>query len=171
MGGDLENKIESAGQFLSVTLWNAAREGGAFFLVSKCFYFLFHLQDWELMLLQELRWELSAVTPLDFLDHLMERLRLDPRLVDAEDVRTRAETALVLSAQEYKFCYLSPSLMAASALHAVASNLMLALLATEEQLLPPDERKILEGDLAGLLGRLHELSHAPEVRRIETDDI
>jgi len=80
------------------------------------------------LVLQELRWELSTVTPLDFLDQLLERLLLSDaagglahlrRKVDAEDARRRAETALVLAATDYRFTYLAPSLVSAASVHAV----------------------------------------------------
>ncbi len=119
------------------------------------------LQDWELFLLQELRWELSAVTPLDFLDQILERLRLDSRLVDLDDVRRRAETALVLAATEYKYCYLNPSLLAASSLLAVLDGLLRALMASAANLVSPETMSRLKRDHDGLLGSLQMLSHSP----------
>ena len=37
-----------------------------------------HLQEWELLVLTTLKWDISAVVSLDFLDHLLARLHLIP---------------------------------------------------------------------------------------------
>ena len=114
-------------------------------------------------MLQELRWELSAVTPLDLLDPLLERLRLH-HPVDPDDVRRRAETILVLAATEYKFCYLSPSLMAAAALQAVVQGALRAILDNSHLLAPGSGPDRVRRDLRALLGNLQVLSHSPAVR-------
>ncbi len=69
------------------------------------------------------------MTPLDFLDPLLDRLSAsgDKRMLGPtdeydSDVRRRAETMLVLAATEYKYCYLNPSLLASSAIYAVLSS-------------------------------------------------
>lgn len=67
------------------------------------------------MVLYKMQWELSAITPLDYLDHVFPRLDIDA-LVDMEELRRRTETILVLAATDYQFCYHNPSLMAASAI-------------------------------------------------------
>ncbi len=72
-------------------------------------------QDWELLVLQELRWELSSVSSLDFLDQITARLGLNPA-IDLAELKRRTETILVLAVTEYQFSYLNPSLMACSAL-------------------------------------------------------
>ena len=77
--------------------------------------FLFPLQDWELLILQELKWELSSVSPLDYLDQIIARIGLSPDL-DLTEVKRRTETILVLSMTEYQFCYLHPSVLAATGL-------------------------------------------------------
>ena len=59
-------------------------------------------QDWELLILQELKWELSSVSPLDFLDHIIARIGLNPDL-DLTELKRRTET-------------IHPSLLAATAL-------------------------------------------------------
>eukprot|EP00096_Caligus_rogercresseyi_P008351 TRINITY_DN2702_c0_g1_i2.p1 TRINITY_DN2702_c0_g1~~TRINITY_DN2702_c0_g1_i2.p1 ORF type:complete len:367 (+),score=88.48 TRINITY_DN2702_c0_g1_i2:211-1311(+) len=75
------------------------------------------IKDWELLLLQELRWELSSVTPLDFLDQVIHRVGIHSS-IDLERLKQRAETIIVLSLLEYKFSYLTPSLMASAGLFA-----------------------------------------------------
>ena len=69
-----------------------------------------------------MQWELSAITPLDYLDHAIPRLGLE-NLVDMEELRRRTETILVLTATDYQFAYHSPSLMAASAIMTALQSL------------------------------------------------
>merc|ERR1711994_464186 len=68
------------------------------------------------------QWELSAITPLDYLDHAIPRLDLENH-VDIEELRRRTETILVLAATDYQFAYHSPSLMAASAIFTALQSL------------------------------------------------
>ncbi len=78
-------------------------------------------QEWELLVLYKLGWEMTAVTPLDYLDHALPRLCLeDDSLLslsaeEARDLRERTEAALVLAATRYQFSYVSPSTLAAAA--------------------------------------------------------
>ncbi|QQP39480.1 G1/Sspecific cyclinD2like, partial [Caligus rogercresseyi] len=67
--------------------------------------------------IKELRWELSSVTPLDFLDQVIHRVGIHSS-IDLERLKQRAETIIVLSLLEYKFSYLTPSLMASAGLFA-----------------------------------------------------
>merc|ERR1712061_363802 len=80
------------------------------------------LKEWELLVLYKLQWELSAITPLDYLDHALPRLDLENH-VDMEELRRRTETILVLAATDYQFAYHSPSLMAASAIFTALQRL------------------------------------------------
>merc|ERR1712170_209505 len=73
------------------------------------------IKEWELLVLYKMQWELSAITPLDYLDHAIPRLGLDT-LVDLEELRRRTETILVLMATDYQFAYKLPSLLSASAI-------------------------------------------------------
>jgi len=80
------------------------------------------IKEWELLVLYKMQWELSAITPLDYLDHAIPRLGLE-NLVDMEELRRRTETILVLTATDYQFAYHSPSLMAASAIMTALQSL------------------------------------------------
>jgi len=73
------------------------------------------IKEWELLVLYKLQWELSAITSMDYLDHVIPRLGLE-NVVDIEYLRRRTETILVLAATEYQFAYKLPSLLAASAI-------------------------------------------------------
>ena len=75
----------------------------------------FLLQAWELLVLNKINWELFAVTTIDYLGHVIPRIEPE-NFVDAEELRSRIETILVLIAKEYQFCFHLPSLIAGSAL-------------------------------------------------------
>ena len=79
------------------------------------FHFTFQ-QEWELLVLYKLHWELSSITSLDYLDHALPRLCLNEEMFDMADLRRRTETILVLAATDYQFTYHYPSLLAASAI-------------------------------------------------------
>ena len=84
--------------------------------------YLLLLQEWELLVLYKMQWELSAITPMDYLDHALPRLDLEQH-VDMEELRTRTETILVIAATDYQFSYHSPSVMAASAIFTALQSL------------------------------------------------
>jgi hypothetical protein len=71
-----------------------------------------------------MQWELSAITPMDYLDHALPRLGLESHC-DMEELRRRTETILVVAATDYQFAYHSPSLMAASAIVTALQSLSL----------------------------------------------
>ena len=65
------------------------------------------------------------MTALDYIDHIISRLELDPKNVDLMDLKKRAETIIVLATTEYQFSYLSPSLLASSAIYTALKCLSL----------------------------------------------
>merc|ERR1712203_836050 len=93
------------------------------------------LKEWELLVLYKMQWELSAITPLDYLDHALPRLDLENH-VDMEELRRRTETILVLTPTDYQFAYHSPSLMAASAIMTALQSLSTNPRAIIKEILP-----------------------------------
>ena len=94
----------------------------------------FILQETELLVLNTLQWEISTVTSMDFLDHILMRLgstentalypnRNDPTEAQIEEMKLKMEQVLVLAVTEYFFSYLSPSLLAVSAASLVLSRI------------------------------------------------
>jgi len=73
------------------------------------------LKDWELLVLHKLRWELSATTAMDYLDHIIPRLCL-PSSVDIRTLRMKTETIIAYAALDYYFSYKHPSLIAATSI-------------------------------------------------------
>jgi len=80
------------------------------------------LKDWELLVLYTMQWELSAITPMDYLDHAIPRLGLE-NAVDLEELRRITETILALASTDYQFAYHPSSLMAASAIMTALQSL------------------------------------------------
>ncbi|KAK9299384.1 hypothetical protein QLX08_007558 [Tetragonisca angustula] len=80
------------------------------------------LWSWEQLVVSKLKWELSAVTPGDFLVHILSRLPV-PRTWDPVMVRRHAQTFIALSAREYKFSMYTPSMIAAASVAAALHGL------------------------------------------------
>ncbi|XP_012254914.2 G1/S-specific cyclin-D2 [Athalia rosae] len=81
------------------------------------------LWRWEQLVVSKLKWELSAVTPGDFLLHILSRLPVDPRTWDSHMIRRHAQTFIALSAREYKFSMYTPSMIAAASVAAALHGL------------------------------------------------
>jgi hypothetical protein len=62
------------------------------------------LQSWELLVLSKLKWDIAAVTPQDFLQHILVRLPIDRNTWDAHMIHRHAQTFIALSTRgEYHF--------------------------------------------------------------------
>lgn len=70
-------------------------------------YLLF--QQWELLVLSRLKWDMCAITPHDFVDLLMTRLDVSNPW---GSVRRTAHGYIALCALEYKFAMYPPSMIA-----------------------------------------------------------
>ena len=98
-------------------------------------------------MLYKLQWELTAITPLDYLDHVIPRLDLGLDSSSVLELRRRTETVLVLCSTEYSFVYTSPSLLAAA-----ACQVML------------EQRPEVSGFQREIMLRLQTITHAATVR-------
>ncbi|XP_058444087.1 G1/S-specific cyclin-D2 [Malaya genurostris] len=81
---------------------------------------------WELLVLSRLKWDVSTVTPLDFLELLLCRLPIENRKchdITTEKVRKHAQTFISLAAREHNFLKYTASTMAASSIAASLSGL------------------------------------------------
>ncbi len=80
----------------------------------------FHFQHWELLVLEKLNWDLSAVTPYCILDQLLRRLensqQSNCQVQELTGVRSCAETFIALAATESSFLTSPAALVAVSAL-------------------------------------------------------
>ena len=80
-----------------ILLLNPEKHGMfSFFQTNALFLFLpFILQDWEILVLGKLKWDLSAVTPYDFLEQIFCRLSLPPA-INVSVIRKHAATFIAL---------------------------------------------------------------------------
>lgn len=81
---------------------------------------------WELLVLSRLKWDVSTVTPLDFLELLLCRLPIENKKchdISIEKVRKHAQAFISLAAREHYFSNYSASTVAASSIAASLSGL------------------------------------------------
>lgn len=76
------------------------------------------LLHFELIVLRKLKWDLSAITPHDFLEQILHRLPISKER--GQRLRKHAQTFIALCATEYSFAMQPPSMIAASSVGAVA---------------------------------------------------
>ncbi|NWW50662.1 CCND2 protein, partial [Pedionomus torquatus] len=81
------------------------------------------LQEWELVVLGKLKWNLAAVTPHDFIEHILRRLPLpkDKLLL----IRKHAQTFIALCATDFNFALYPPSMIATGSVGAAICGLQL----------------------------------------------
>ncbi|XP_069101355.1 G1/S-specific cyclin-D2-like [Argopecten irradians] len=80
------------------------------------------LMDMELIVLNKLKWDLSAVTPHDFLEHVLSRLCMDKEKCDL--IKKHAQTFVALCSTDCKFMMYPPSMIAAGSVGAAAHGLL-----------------------------------------------
>lgn len=81
------------------------------------------LLNWEILILNKLRWDISAVVPNDFLEYLLTRLKLE-ECIEIDHVRKHSQTYIALSCTDFLFSNLNPpSMIAAAAICAAFSGL------------------------------------------------
>ncbi|XP_017872811.1 PREDICTED: G1/S-specific cyclin-D2, partial [Drosophila arizonae] len=93
--------------------------------ILKLCYFI-HCQKWELYVLSSLGWDLSSVTPLDFLELFIIKLSVRCKVfsgLNINTVRNNAQTFIYLAAKEYRFSKYAASIIAASSIVASMNNL------------------------------------------------
>ncbi|XP_044137221.1 G1/S-specific cyclin-D2 isoform X2 [Bufo gargarizans] len=81
------------------------------------------LLEWELVVLGKLKWNLAAVTPHDFIEHILRKLPLpkDKLLM----VRKHAQTFIALCATDFNFALYPPSMIATGSVGAAICGLQL----------------------------------------------
>ncbi|KAH3898113.1 G1/S-specific cyclin-D2-like [Dreissena polymorpha] len=79
------------------------------------------LTDMESLLLSKLKWDLSAVTPHDFLEQILSRLSMDKCHRDV--IKKHAQTFIALCATDCKFMMYPPSMIAAGSVGAAIHGL------------------------------------------------
>ncbi|TSZ83225.1 G1/S-specific cyclin-D2 [Bagarius yarrelli] len=74
------------------------------------------LLEWELIVLGKLKWNLAAVTPYDFIEHILRKLPLPKDRVTL--IRKHAQTFIALCATDHSFAMYTPSMIAAGSVGA-----------------------------------------------------
>ncbi|GFT75012.1 hypothetical protein NPIL_194831 [Nephila pilipes] len=78
------------------------------------------LINWELLVLNTLKWDLAAITPFDFVGHILRRLGITK---GESLIRRHAHTFIGLCTTEVKFSMYPPSMIAAASVGAAIQGL------------------------------------------------
>ncbi|KAF4079500.1 hypothetical protein AMELA_G00178780 [Ameiurus melas] len=81
------------------------------------------LLTWELMVLGKLKWNLAAVTPHDFIEHILRKLPLPEDRVEL--IRKHAQTFIALCATDHSFVMYTPSMIATGSIGAAVCGLQI----------------------------------------------
>ncbi|XP_048410046.1 G1/S-specific cyclin-D2a isoform X2 [Stegostoma tigrinum] len=81
------------------------------------------LLEWELVVLGKLKWNLAAVTPHDFIEHILKKLPLSKDKLHL--IRKHAQTFIALCATDFKFAMYPPSMIATGSVGAAICGLQL----------------------------------------------
>ncbi|XP_048372218.1 G1/S-specific cyclin-D2 isoform X2 [Sphaerodactylus townsendi] len=81
------------------------------------------LLDWELVVLGKLKWNLAAITPHDFIEHILRKLPFprDKLLL----IQKHAQTFIALCATDFNFAMYPPSMIATGSVGAAVCGLQL----------------------------------------------
>jgi len=90
-------------------------------------YNLTELLEMELLILSKLKWDLSAVTPYDFLEYLVRLLCMDGDILRSDlarnDLLKHTKNLIILCATEFRFSMYPPSMLSSAALTTSANTL------------------------------------------------
>ncbi|XP_033881415.3 fructose-2,6-bisphosphatase TIGAR isoform X2 [Acipenser ruthenus] len=81
------------------------------------------LLEWELVVLGKLKWNLAAVTPHDFIEHIVKKLPLPSDKLPL--IRKHAQTFIALCATDFNFAMYPPSMIATGSVGAAICGLQL----------------------------------------------
>lgn len=79
------------------------------------------LLEWELVVLGKLKWNLAAVTPHDFIEHILRKLPQQKEKLSL--IRKHAQTFIALCATDFKFAMYPPSMIATGSVGAAICGL------------------------------------------------
>ncbi|XP_060267551.1 G1/S-specific cyclin-D2 isoform X1 [Ovis aries] len=79
------------------------------------------LLEWELVVLGKLKWNLAAVTPHDFIEHILRKLPQPSEKLSL--IRKHAQTFIALCATDFKFAMYPPSMIATGSVGAAICGL------------------------------------------------
>lgn len=70
------------------------------------------LWTWELLVLSKLKWDIAAITPQDFLCHILRRLPVESVGIDQAMIESHSKTLIALCAREFAFSQYPASMIA-----------------------------------------------------------
>lgn len=82
-------------------------------------YQLTELLEMELVILSRLKWDLSAVTPNAFLEHLLKMISEEDSFLERDlmkGIKGKADITIILCATEFRFSMYPPSMLSSAAL-------------------------------------------------------
>ncbi|XP_076878138.1 G1/S-specific cyclin-D2a isoform X1 [Brachyhypopomus gauderio] len=82
------------------------------------------LLEWELVVLGKLKWNLAAVTPNDFIEHIVKKLPLPEDKLDL--IRKHVQTFIALCATDFNFVMYPPSMIATGSVAAAICGLQIS---------------------------------------------
>ncbi|KAJ8007067.1 hypothetical protein DPEC_G00113720 [Dallia pectoralis] len=81
------------------------------------------LLEWELVVLGKLKWNMAAIIPNDFVDHILHRLPLPKEKLSV--IRKHTHTLIALCATDFSFAMNPPSMIATGSVGAAVCGLQL----------------------------------------------
>ncbi|XP_015266677.1 PREDICTED: G1/S-specific cyclin-D2 isoform X2 [Gekko japonicus] len=81
------------------------------------------LEDWELVVLGKLKWNLAAITPHDFIEHILRKLPFPRDKVLL--IQKHAQSFIALCATDFNFAMYPPSMIATGSVGAAVCGLQL----------------------------------------------
>lgn len=79
------------------------------------------LLEWELVVLSKLKWNMAAITPLDFIEHILHKLPFPEDRLTL--IRKHAHTFIALCATDHSFTIYPPSMIATGSVGAAVCGL------------------------------------------------
>ncbi|XP_051976663.1 G1/S-specific cyclin-D2-like [Xyrauchen texanus] len=79
------------------------------------------LLEWELVVLSKLKWNMAAITPLDFIEHILHKLPFPEDRLTL--IRKHAQTFIALCLTDQRFTMLPPSMIATGSVGAAVYGL------------------------------------------------
>lgn len=79
------------------------------------------LLEWELVVLSKLKWNMAAVTPLDFIEHILHKLPFPEDRLTL--IRKHAQTFIALCTTDHSFTMFPPSMIATGSVGAAVCGL------------------------------------------------
>lgn len=78
---------------------------------------------WELLVLSNLKWDISSVTAQDFINHILRRIPVDQTSCNCTMLIRHTQTFIALCARDFKFSIYTPSIIASASIAASLQGL------------------------------------------------